>query len=182
MWKFVINAALTIVSIAYPILWLWQGQHGVWLQKIPLILTALWLAKSYWQQGGQRYFSWLIALILLMVAINRSLELMYWYPVLINAMLLIVFVGSLFSSQSIIERLARLQTPDLPAHAISYTRKVTQVWSGVFVFNILICSLLIALQAYDYWAYYSGVISYVIMGSVMAIEFLIRQKVKQRNE
>ncbi len=39
---------------------------------------------------------------------------MYWYPVLVNLMMLAVFGGSLFAGQTVIEKLARLQQPDLP--------------------------------------------------------------------
>ncbi|HFC3024557.1 TPA: hypothetical protein ACFIR0_000119 [Neisseria gonorrhoeae] len=50
---------------------------------------------------------------------------MYWYPVLVNLMMLAVFGSSLFAGQTVIEKLARLQQPDLPEKAVRYTRRVT---------------------------------------------------------
>ena len=57
---------------------------------------------------------------------------MYWYPVIVNALMLAVFGGSLFAKQTVIERLARLQHPDLPPEGVSHTRRVTQIWCGFF--------------------------------------------------
>ena len=54
---------------------------------------------------------------------------------LVNASLLVLFAASLLHPPSLIERLARLQQPDLPAAAVAYTRRVTQVWCGFFVLN-----------------------------------------------
>ncbi len=95
--------------------------------------------------------------------------------------MLVLFGGSLFQSQSLVERLARLQTPNLNTQAIQYTRRVTQVWCSVFCLNILLSTLFIAFNLLEYWAIYTGVISYIIMGLVMSIEWLIRQRVKRNH-
>lgn len=44
------------------------------------------------------------------------------------------FSWSLRSPTSLIERLARIQHPDLPPEGIIYTRRVTQIWC-VFIVN-----------------------------------------------
>ena len=79
-----------------------------------------------------------------------------------------------------IERLARLQEPDLPAAGVAYTRRVTQVWCGFFIVNGSV-SLLTALFASDAgWALYNGVISYALMGLLFVGEWLIRKRVKAK--
>ena len=96
--------------------------------------------------------------------------------------MLSLFGSSLWSEQTVVERLARLQTPDLNEAGVRYTRKVTQLWCGVFIVNILITGMAIWLKYYDFWALYTGVISYCVIGVVMAGEWLVRQKVKQHYE
>ena len=54
-------------------------------------------------------------------------------------------------------------------------------WYGVFCLNILLSTLFIAFNLLEYWAIYTGVISYIIMGLVMSIEWLIRQRVKRNH-
>ena len=49
--------------------------------------------------------------------------------------MLAVFGGSLFAKQTVIERLARLQHPDLPPEGVRHTRRVTQIWCAFFIFN-----------------------------------------------
>ena len=180
MFTFLLNLILTSTSIAYPFVWLWQGAESPWLHRITLLLAALWLLRGFNQQDNRRFMSWMLAAILAVVSLSQSMSLMYWYPVLINGLLLVLFGGSLWSKQTVVERLARLQEPDLPEYGVRYTRRVTQVWCVFFSFNIAVCSAFIFTQQYDYWAYYSGVISYFLMGALMLVEFCIRHYVKQR--
>ncbi|CDU09568.1 Predicted membrane protein (fragment) [Vibrio diabolicus] len=64
-----------------------------------------------------------------------------FYPVVVNVCMLCVFGLSLKQPQSIIERLARLQEPDLPASGVAYTRKVTMVWCVFFTSQRCRCTL-----------------------------------------
>ena len=102
---------------------------------------------------------------------------MYWYPVAVNALMLAVFGGSLFTKQTVIERLARLQHPDLPPEGVRHTRRVTQIWCAFFVFNGVTAAILAGLQYYDWWAAYTGIVSYVLMGILFAGEWIYRKLV-----
>ena len=101
------------------------------------------------------------------------------YPVLVNAVLLALFGYSLIVPPSMIERFARLREPDLPDAAIGYTRRVTQVWCVFFVINgsIAFGTALWARPAV--WSLYTGVISYILMGLLFAIEYLVRLRFKR---
>ena len=149
MIKIIINLLLTLTGIAYPILWLFADNQQM-LFHLPWIMALLWACKGAVQQQGQRYFAWCMAFILAVVVLTRSIETMFWYPIVINVLMLSLFGGSLLRGQTVVERLARLQTPDLNEH--------------------------------DFWALYTGVISYCIMAIVMAGEWLVRQKVKKHYE
>ena len=180
MIKFIVNLLLTLVSVAYPIGILFDGQ-APWLNILPFVLAVLWGLKGGYSTGIHRYFALFMTALLLLSGISRTaFHVMYWYPVLINGLMLSLFGGSLWAEQSAVERLARLQDPNLPPEAVAYTRKVTQVWCAVFILNIVISSALVWLEQIDLWALYTGVIAYVIMGVVMAGEWLIRPKHKSK--
>ena len=87
------------------------------------------------------------------------------------------FVASLFAKQTVIERLARLQHPDLPPEGVRHTRRVTKIWCAFFIFNGATAAILAGLQYYDWWAAYTGIVSYVLMGILFAGEWVYRKLV-----
>lgn len=101
-----------------------------------------------------------------------------FYPVIVNLCMLVVFASSLKQPQTIIERLARLQEPDLPPSGVIYTRKVTKVWCLFFIFNGLF-ALYTCFQPLEFWTLYNGLISYILAGSLFAIEWVIRQFIRK---
>lgn len=176
--RVLVNLLLSLASVAYPLGWLCLADHQ-WLQHLVAIMAGLWAIKAVQAVRFQRFFAILMASLLALIWLTRTIDTMYWYPVIISGAMLALFGGSLFSSQSLIERLARLQDPNLPPKAVSYTRKVTQVWCGFFVLNIAICTTLILTEHYYWWALYSGVISYALMGVLFVGEWLVRRRVKR---
>lgn len=183
MYKFAINALLSFCSVAYPLLWLGQTyvvELSVWLPYFPFVLAPLWFAKAVQAVGFYRFFALFMALLLLSAGLTQSLRAMYWYPIAINSLMLVLFGGSLWAKRTMVERFARLQEPDLPPQAVAYTRNVTKVWCGVFMLNIVVSSALVLLDELALWAWYAGGFSYLIMAGVMGLEWLIRPKYKNR--
>ena len=122
-----------------------------------------------------------LVLVLASLLANQVMPLKL-YPVLVNAVMLSVFALSLRHPPSAIERIARLREPNFPPEAVLYTRKVTFVWCLFFIGNGAI-ALVTALWASDkVWATYNGLIAYVLMGVLFAGEWLVRQRVRARNE
>lgn len=166
------------LSLAYPlVVYLALGRFEPrWLA---LLLLALALLRAF----ATRQPMWLIAaagaavLALLTTVFNQALPLKL-YPALVNAVMLAVFATSLVFPPTVIERIARMSEPDLPPHAVVYTRRVTQVWCVFFVINGGL-ALATALWASDQtWALYNGGIAYLLMGALFAIEWLVRQRVR----
>lgn len=171
---------LILLSLSYPLLWYVGREQGIfpWLAAMMLLL---WSVRALIQQDkGQKTVSALIAGFFALLLASGSAASMYWYPVLVNAMMFIVFFASLFARQSLIERLARLREPDLPQAAIAYTRKVTQIWCAFFVVNGGIAAALALAGAHRAWALYTGIIAYGLMGLLFAGEYLVRQRMKKR--
>ncbi|EHC7288525.1 TPA: hypothetical protein ACX3DX_003060 [Vibrio parahaemolyticus] len=103
-----------------------------------------------------------------------------FYPVVVNVCMLCVFAFSLKQPQSIIERLARLQEPELPPSGVAYTRKVTMVWCVFFVLNAAF-ALYTCFLPVKIWTLYNGLISYLLAGSLFAGEWIVRQFVRKEH-
>ncbi len=172
---------LTLLTLAYPVLVYFGLNHQIEPRWLALLLVAISLMRAAF--GRERV--WLVAacgaLVLAAFSFwgNQAMPLKL-YPVLVSLTLLCVFSISLVYPPTVIERLARLHEPELPAAGVAYTRRVTQVWCGFFVFNGTV-SLLTAVWASDAaWALYNGMISYILMGVLFVGEWLLRKRVKSR--
>ena len=75
-----------------------------------------------------------------------------------------------------VERLARLRNPELPAAGVRYTRQVTQVWCAFFIVNGLIAVWTAVWSSREVWAVYNGFIAYLAMGALFAGEWLLRRR------
>jgi uncharacterized membrane protein len=170
------TALLWLATLLYPLaIYFGMGRFEPrWLALLLLALAALralltrepmWLAAA----AGA-------ALLVAVSMLNNDGLPLKLYPVLVNAAMLAVFATSLRHPPSAIERLARLREPDLPPAAVAYTRRVTQIWCGFFVFNGAI-ALYTALYSSDaIWALYNGLIAYGLMGALFLGEWLVRPK------
>ena len=171
--------ALALLTIAYPlIVYLSLGRFEPrWLALLLFALAALraiaspqpmWLAAA----AG----AGLLAFVAFFANVLLPLKL---YPVLVNAVLAMVFAVSLRYPPTAIERLARLREPELPPRAVRYTRSVTWVWLGFFLLNGGI-ALATAVWASDaIWTLYNGLFAYLLIGALFAIEWLVRQRVRR---
>ncbi len=174
------TALAVVLTLLYPMaIWFGQGKVEPRVLAVLLLLAAASRLPSLAISRTARW-SALGALLLAGAAVwaNALLPLKL-YPVLVNGALLLAFGYSLASPPSMVERLARLREPDLPPAAIGYTRRVTQVWCVFFVINgaIALGTALWASQAV--WSLYTGVVSYLLMGLIFGIEFLVRIRFKR---
>jgi uncharacterized membrane protein len=170
------------VTLLYPLLvWLGHGEVEPRLLAGMLVLAAL--LRLHATERGKAGRWWLAGALLLAAAAAWSNAWMplKLYPVLVNVVLLGVFGYSLIVPPSLIERLARVQDSDLPPYAVPYTRRVTQVWCVFFFINGVIALATALWASPAVWSLYNGVIAYVLMGCLLGGEYLVRRRVKQRN-
>lgn len=166
-----------LLSGAYPILWYLGREHG-FFDGLAGLMAVLWIVRAIIQKNRQQqWISLILAVFFIAILILRLPQAMYWYPMGISALMLLLFGGSLLSRQSIIERLARLQEPNLPPAGVAYTRKVTQVWCGFFVLNMAIIGVLIYRQDWQAWTWYTGFIAYLLMGLLFVGEWIVRKRI-----
>ncbi len=100
-------------------------------------------------------------------------------PVLINMAFLVCFAYTLKWPPSMVERIARMTEPDLPQAAIAYTRTVTIVWCLFFIVNGSAALYTALFSSLEIWTLYNGLISYLLMGLLFAVEYLVREQVKK---
>lgn len=151
------------------------------LACILLLAAAIKLASTKLARQPMGNGAWLLFAAAIaggLTLLTGSVLGLKFYPVIVNLVMLGIFGVSLWRPPSMIERFARLQTPDLPAHAIGYTRKVTWVWCGFFIVNGTIASLSV-FASDKIWALYNGLLSYLFIGLLLAGEYLIRLRVQR---
>lgn len=181
-----LTLVLGLVLLLYPLLVYVGIQHlGPRALAAVLLLAAsarLLAAKIAGQTLGNS--SWLLlaaaAATGLTLATGSVIGLKF-YPVLVSGVMLVIFGYSLWRPPSMIERFARLQQADLPAQAIPYTRTVTWVWCGFFVVNGTLAAATVFMSD-SLWALYNGLIAYLLIGLLMAGEYLVRRRVQKRHQ
>lgn len=176
---------LSLLLVLYPLL-VYFGLQQLGPKVLALLLMLLALGRLLLARVSRQPLGnglWLLLAAALaggLTLMTGSLLGLKCYPVVINGLMLAMFGASLWQPPSMIERFARLQTPDLPEHAIAYTRKVTWVWCGFFVVNGTLAAL--TTQASDQlWALYNGLISYLLMGLLLAGEYPVRLYVQRQH-
>lgn len=105
---------------------------------------------------------------------------MLYYPVIVNAVLFIVFAASLFTDKPIITMLAMLKEKELPPFALLYTRRLTVFWSAFFVLNGLIALYTAIINDLNIWTLYNGLISYILIGIIFVAEYILRVTLKKK--
>ncbi|WP_129141170.1 hypothetical protein [Modicisalibacter coralii] len=152
------------------------GERG-WPWLAGLILLAAWRLPR-----GRKRWAWLAALPAgLMAASGNADTAIRLWPVAVNAALLALFAASLYRPPTLIERLARRQTPDLPASGVRYTRRVTWLWCGFFAVNGTLALATVIHADPALWTLYNGGIAYAAMALLFTGEWCVRQRVKQKS-
>ncbi len=176
-----IQAVMALFIIAYPFA-VWLGVTHFGISVLAPVLCAVFLLRLMTLRATSGHLLWLTkcsALIGLLLAATSTLlnqtHLLLYYPVVVNLLLLLVFMASLCSEVPVVERLARLRHGELPPAALIYTRRVTQIWCVFFLFNGGIALYTCLKGDMALWAFYNGGLSYVLIGTLMGGEWIVRK-------
>lgn len=163
-----------LLAILLPIsIWVFKYfEIPFWVAGI-FLLPLIFLRKNpYWGKS--------LALIALVLGgaslIFRSSDFVYFYPVMVNGVLLATFLSSLYRPQTIVEKIARIRDSRFSDREIPYARKVTVAWSIFFAINGLIALATVLIENKFYWSIYNGAISYALMGFMFVGEFYCRKR------
>ncbi len=105
--------------------------------------------------------------------LNHRLALLLTPPA-VSFALLASFAQSLRGPQPVIERFARIVVPDLSEEEVAYCRSATLVWCAFFALNGGIEVGLALGAPIELWTLYTGLVSYLLIGTLFAIEFVYR--------
>ncbi len=171
----------SVLFVAFPLL-VFAGVSRFGVRRTALALGALLVpALVRAATKGRAHLLTALALPLTtaaLLAVSAVLDdgrFMLAYPVLVNAALLAQFGLSLRGARPIVERFARLQVADLSDAERRYCRSVTIVWCAFFLWNGATAAALAAFAPRSWWAGYTGVVSYVLVGVVFAVEYVVRK-------
>ncbi|MFZ5442815.1 MAG: hypothetical protein ACOZQL_22605 [Myxococcota bacterium] len=175
------NLVFAVLTLSYPLaIWLLGDKvQPRWLALSLVLLGALRLAATKQKLWiGLALGAFALAALTGVLNVGWPLK---WYPVFVNGSLLVLFGVTLRRPPSMAERLARLSEPDLPPHAVEYTRKVTMAWCGFFLVNGSLAAFTAGWGSDRAWALYNGGLAYVAMGLFAGAEYLVRLRVKKRH-
>lgn len=183
MLKASLNGLIWAVTISYPFL-VWFSLDYFQPRFVALALAGLFLLR-FLAQGASLSAgpqgAWLApacAVFLVAVALVNETSWLLAYPVFVSLVFFAVFSFSLAYPPTVVERLARLDDPELPPKGVAYTRKVTQVWSAFFLGNAGLSLATIWYGDQWLWSLYNGCVFYVLMGILMAVEMAVRRRVR----
>ena len=96
-----------------------------------------------------------------------------FYPVVVNSFI--------FCVETIIQKVAKKMDGDLTDFSRNYTRKLTYVWC-VFLFVNLSISIATVFLSERIWELYNACISYVALGVMFGVEYIVRIIMRARYE
>lgn len=182
------KAGFAAIVVAYPLI-VYFGLEHFDARFVAVVLIAMALLRLFFVRNVDGLAAAMPQARLVVVALlvfgvltfaSNVPVLLQYYPVAMNVLMFSLFFGSLLRPPTVIERIARITTPDLPEAGIAYTRKVTIVWCGFFILNGSIALYTIIGTSIGFWAIYNSAISYSLMGVLFAGEYLVRRIVQRK--
>jgi uncharacterized membrane protein len=147
---------------------------------LPIVSTTIRAFQL--PQRRFRFFLWLTvfgALFCIWILLFPGVFLLS-LPSLVSFGFLWVFGRTLSMQQTFVEKIARSQVPDLSEPEIKYCRSVTQIWCAFFLLNALLGLALAGWASPKAWALYTGLIVYLLIGLLFAVEFVVRKYLFRR--
>lgn len=176
------NGIVTGLMLCFPLYlwvagWRYPTATAMYLSAIGgLRLVTVQGKRISFEDGLTIIMPLVIALLVLLKGSRAGL----YYPAVINLGFLMVFYMSLSGHKNFIQQIAeKTNRISLNAEGICYTRKVTLVWCGFFMVNILISTTLAWYEQLELWTVYNGVVSYLVMGVLFLGERIVRPKTIQ---
>ncbi|WKD49932.1 hypothetical protein [Microbulbifer spongiae] len=170
----------SVILILYP-LTVYFGLQYLSLNSILMLLLLITIMRLVYSDDNGKKIGGMVTLSLSLVLVLSWLRDdpngLLWYPVLCNIILFWLFAYSLKQPKSIIERIARIKEPDMPYNGVVYTRKVTKIWCIFFLVNGSFATATVINGNMQVWVLYNGLISYILMGLLIASEWLVRRRI-----
>ena len=174
--------ARVALALGYPLgiylALVWFEPRWVALAVAALILLR-WRGRAFGLFAGLSWLSHAVIagslLLSLGALVSNDETLLRLYPAGVSLALLAVFALSLRSEQSLVERMARISHPVLPDEAVRWCRRWTESWCAFFAVNASLSIWTAIAASREVWAVYNGFIAYLVMGTLLAGEWVLRR-------
>lgn len=175
---------LGIVFVAYPVI-VWIGLREQSPRLIAAVLLCVMLPVAAWRlrrssREAMRGLAIVPIVTVVVLSLSAALDaagFLLAVPVLINTIFLCVFGASLRrGTMPMVERFARLQEPDLTPEQVAWCRLWTVIWCVFFVANATTALVLAVAAPLAWWATYNGLVAYVLIGILFAVEWTLRRR------
>lgn len=167
--------------IAYPLL-VYLGMERYGARGLALLLCVVVLVR-FFSLGARGPGQWLGSAILVglcgLVMFLDSPDLLKLYPVAISLGFAGLFLASLNSEMTLIERMARAAGHQPSAAAPRYMVALTWAWAILLIINATISAWTALFAPLSWWTLYNGLLSYLLLGGFMLAELLYRRRYKR---
>ena len=119
-----------------------------------------------------------ITLIVVLLFYVKRFAVLKIYPPLCNLFFFLLFFISLFTKETVIQKIAKAIDGGLTEEIRIYTRKLTYIWC-IFTFLNFLISVATIFMSDEIWMLYNGCISYVLMGILFLSDIIYRKILKK---
>lgn len=172
---------MSLLLLAYPLLVhfavVWQEPRLEWLALVLLCAIPQYRALRAGRPGN-----WLLlllgmaALLYALTSVGGGMYALFLPPVVVPAMLLAVFAGSLRAGHlPLVTRVAQSISGPLEPEVRAYTRHVTELWVLVLAALCVGDAALAVFAPLPLWSLFSNFVNYLLVGLVFVLEYLYRR-------
>ncbi len=175
------SALASLATLAYPVavyvgLTTWSTRTVV-IGLLALLVPGMALRARQMRGADLMGLLWMPVGIVALLLCSWTLDdhrFVLALPVLVSLVFLAGFATTLRRGLPVAERFARMQVDDLSDAEVRYCRNVTRAWCVFFFVNGGLTAALAVLAPLAWWALYTGLLSYVAIGAMFTIEYLVR--------
>ena len=178
-----VQLAAVVAALFYPFA-IYFGLNFLSPATLGGLLAAVVLLRVLLSDMSSAFKGLMLIVVVSLLVLHRWMhddqQLLKFYPVAVNFIMLVVFSSSLLQAQPLIEKIALSRNMDVGEHNRRYLRILTIVWSLFFVFNVIASAWTALYATMNFWLLYNGFISYLLIGALVGCELIYRRFHKSR--
>ncbi|MBI3446422.1 MAG: hypothetical protein HY055_13960 [Magnetospirillum sp.] len=175
---------LAALGLAYPfVVYFSQGRipaGALVLAALILVAARLWALRRAASAHALMPALAMVFAITGILGLVKSETAALAYPVLMSLGMSVAFGLSLLRPPCLVQCFAALTEPDPSPAATAYMRKVNLVWTLFLGTNAAVSAFTAYLGDMAVWTLYNGLVSYLLMGILFAVEYAVRRRARAR--
>lgn len=167
-----------VVALGYPVI-VYFGVQRVSPAFFALLLLAVAAVKFSIANDKKDFYQLAILVVAIvfsiLLAVTNNQLLLKLYPVIMSVSVAWIFASSLREPENILLRMARMAGKTITPEAQFYTRRLTLLWVALLLANAAVALYFALLGTLAQWAFYCGLLSYILFGLVFILELIYRR-------